>query len=150
MPTKPEIKLQFLRKCASMGLTSGQILQAATALKNAIEKQAAEDAGWASYLNPLSYVKSIADTGKSVVDFSGSAAKNVGTWGIAAPMGLAAGVGIGTGHLLAKATSPQQTAEEVKAQEVADTYRQYADHLRQQAQLAKDQQSKRVRPPSFR
>ena len=57
---------------------------------------------------------------------------------------------MGAGHVAAQATAPQETPEEFKKQEMADTYRQYADYIRQQALAAKADGATHLRSPSFR
>ena len=151
MVDKQEIKLLFLEKCASEGLSADEIEAAALALINLLEKQAGDDSisGVAS-LNPLNWPKMLLDTGGKAIDVASKGINSGLTYGVALPAAGAVSGGMLIGHTLGKATAPQQEPEEIKDQELADTYRQYAAHLRQQAARYKEQQAMKVRAPSFR
>ena len=124
--TKDAFKLGFLSRCAEEGLV-GEQLQAR--LKAASEKQAwaipallgaGALAGGAGLLG-----QGIQSTTQGVPGFLG---------GLGA-LGLAGGAGVGYG--LAKATAPDVSDDDIRAQEIAQTYRIYADRARRKKKVKK-------------
>lgn len=114
---KEAFRLGFLTRCAEEGLT-GDALQ--TRIKAAAEKKA-DLAAFLSLLGGAARTgwegaKGLAATGGQLAI------------GVPAAVGLAGG-GLG-GYALAKFNEPNITDDDVKAQELADTYRRYAQRLK--------------------
>ena len=120
--SKEAFRLGFLSRCAEEGLTG-------PALQERI-KQAGFPIGWA--------VPAVAGLGGLAL-LTG----NPGTAG--AMVGLPAAVGLGTGAALgygaAKVTEPDISSDDIKAQELADTYRVYANKARAARRAAKYRRS---------
>lgn len=108
---KEAFRLGFLTRCAEEGLTGA-------ALDTRIKKASV----------PLGYaIPTLATLGGLAVATGHGG--SVGTL-----VGLPAAIGLGTGAALgygtAKVTEPDISADDIKAQELADTYRIYADKVR--------------------
>ena len=115
---KEAFRLGFLARCAEEGLT-GERLD--TRIKSAAEKQSL---GW---LLPAAGLAA-AGIGTAAALRGGlhDLASGAGTLaGLIPAGGLIAGAGLGYGA--AKLTEPNITDDDIKAQELADTYRIYAD-----------------------
>ena len=116
--TKEAFRLGFLARCAEEGLT-GEHLNAR--IKSAAEKQSI---GW---LIPAAGLAA-AGAGGLAIARGGvrDLASGAGTLaGLIPAGGLLAGAGLGYGA--AKMTEPNITDDDIKAQELADTYRIYAE-----------------------
>ena len=126
---KDAFKLGFLSRCAEEGLTGSMLQQR---LKMAQEKSALWPALLgigAAGLGAAALGNSLTDGGKSLL---GGTAQTLGSLGA---LGLAGGAGVGYG--LAKATSPDITDDDIRAQEIAQTYRVYADRARRKKRVKK-------------
>lgn len=128
LTSKEAFRLGFLTRCAEEGLT-GTALQARikSAAEGATEKRANPGLTIPSWLLALPLVGGAArSAGNALYDI----AQTGGALAVGAPAaaGLAAG-GLG-GYALAKFNEPNITDDDVKAQEVADTYRRYAQRLK--------------------
>jgi hypothetical protein len=114
---KEAFRLGFLARCAEEGLTGDRL---ETRIKSAAEKQSW---GW---LIPAAIAG--AGAGGLAIARGGlhDLASGAGTLaGLIPAGGLLAGAGLGYGA--AKMTEPNITDDDIKAQELADTYRIYAD-----------------------
>lgn len=114
-------RLGFLTRCAEERLT-GPALQ--TRIKSA---------GWPLALAALSTIGGMglasANRSGSALGFAPGAVKGYGTLlGLAGAAGGLGGAGLGYG--LAKATDPEISDEEIRNQELAETYRVYAQRAR--------------------
>lgn len=119
---KDAFKIGFLTRCAEEQLTGA-------ALDDRI-KSAAEKRSWLWPLLALGTAGAAgAGLGRGVLGGAGDLLSGYGTLlGTAGAAGLAGGAGIGYG--LAHATTPNITDDEIRAQELAQTYRIYADRAR--------------------
>lgn len=129
---KDAFKLGFLARCAEERLI-GEALE--TRIKKAAEKR--------SYLPVLAALAGAGalgyGAGSGVLNGMGNLLSGYGTLlGTAGAAGLAGGAGVGYG--LAHATTPRISDDEIRAQELAQTYRIYADRAR-----AKNKQKKTYR-----
>lgn len=122
LTTKEAFRLGFLARCAEEGLT-GDALQ--TRINAAGEKQAAVDPA-----TLLIGLQGLGSLGRGAWEGAKSLALNGGKlmFGVPAAAGLAAG-GLG-GYALAKFNEPNITDDDIKAQEIADAYRTYAQRLK--------------------
>jgi hypothetical protein len=115
---KEAFRLGFLTRCAEEGLT-GSNLQ--SRIKSAGEKQAL-----------VGYILPALALGGGLAALRGGAGElgsSLGTLaGLPIAGGLAAGSALGWGA--AKATEPDISEEDIKAQELADTYRIYANRAK--------------------
>lgn len=120
---KDAFKLGFLARCAEEQLV-GPALE--TRIKKAAEKQSW---GWAIPAALAGAGALGVGAGTGVTGGIGSLLSGYGTMlGAAGAAGLAGGAGLGYG--LAHATTPRVTDDEIRAQELAQTYRVYADRAR--------------------
>lgn len=116
MSEKEAFRLGFLTRCAEEGLT-GSALQARI-------KKAADKRAYTQYILPgLMGVGGLVMASRLFgPNLTGAAI------GLPAAAGLAGGAALGYGA--AKVTEPDISAEDIKAQELADTYRVYAAKAR--------------------
>ena len=134
---KQEIKTAFLTACAHAGLRGDEIADAADAARAALEKRAIfGEALGGAVSGVMKGVPSIADAALR--------------YGFTYPMLAAAGGGLALGHIAANASAPQTTIEEAQKQEVVNTYKQYADYIKQRAAISAMSEKKAPRSPSFR
>lgn len=119
---KDAFKLGFLARCAEEQLVGAEL---ETRIKRAGEKQS-----WAWPLLALAGAGAAgAGLGSGAVSGAGNLLSGYGALlGTAGAAGLAGGAGLGYG--LAHATTPRITDDEIRAQELAQTYRIYADRAR--------------------
>lgn len=132
---KDAFRLGFLTRCAEEGLT-GEALQQRIANAANTEKTA----GFWSYALPASALaaisaavgyggKATADAARTAATIPGIAGRAVAGLGTgAAAAGLLGGGALGYGA--AKMTEPEISDEDIKQQELAETYRIYADRAR--------------------
>ena len=114
-------KLGFLARCVEEGLSPEQTCALA---KQAEWPEWATPAGF--FKQVFSPVKTIADTGKSVVDLAKSSVLPLATLGVGLPMGA----GALAAYLQNKATDVSANdVEDVKRQELLQTYQRMTDQL---------------------
>ena len=118
LTSKEAFRLGFLARCAEEGLT-GPELQ--SRIKLAAEKQA---------LGYLEGTLLAGQLGRGAANSLYDIARSGATLLLGAPLagGLAAG-GLG-GYALAKFNEPNVSDDDVKAQEISDTYRRYAQRMK--------------------
>ncbi len=113
MTEKEAFRLGFVTRCAEEGLTGEQL---AARIKSAAEKKALIE-----YALPAAAVLG----GAALMGPSTSAGVALGL-----PAAVGLGLGSGLGYGAAKVTEPPISDEDIKAQELADTYRLYAAKAR--------------------
>jgi hypothetical protein len=75
----------------------------------------------------------LAAGGTALYNLASGAAKNapeIGWTSIGIPAAAGMALGGGLGHLAAKSEEPDVTTDDIKAQELQDTYKRYADRLK--------------------
>jgi len=119
---KDAFKLGFLTRCAEEQLTGDRL--------TARIKCAAEKRSWFWPLMALGGMGAVgAGLGSGVLGGARNLLSGYGSaLGAAGAAGLAGGAGLGYG--LARVTAPDITDDEIRAQELAQTYRIYADRAR--------------------
>jgi hypothetical protein len=122
LSAKEAFRLGFLTRCAEERLIGEKLT---TRIKRAAEKK--------SWIWPVLALGSAAAAGaglgRGATKGTGDLLRGYGTMlGTAGAAGLAGGAGIGYG--LAHATQPNITDDEIRAQELAQTYRIYAERAR--------------------
>jgi hypothetical protein len=118
---KEAFRLGFLTRCAEEGLTGSE-------LQGRIKQASAAD-----WLLPIG-------TGAVGLYLANRVPGAGPLVGLIPAAGLAAGAGLGYGA--AKLTEPNISAEDIKAQELADTYRIYAQRARANRQAKKYRQAR--------
>lgn len=133
MRPQEAFKLGFLARCVEEGFSSDQTHALAKRAADCFTKQAA-------WYNPFTWAKSVADTGKSTVDLLKS---------LTGPAMMLAAVPPAVGgvaaYLTNKSTDVDDAAavEDVKNQELIDTYRRMTDQLDRQKKLREYKQSRK-------
>jgi hypothetical protein len=139
---KDAFRLGFLTRCAEEGLT-GEALQARIHATTHPEKTAGWGAalgipaGAAALYGLLSWGgKNTADAARTAVSTTGMLARGAAGLGTAAAgAGLLGGGALGYGA--AKMTEPEISDDDIKQQELAETYRIYAERARAKRQARK-------------
>lgn len=139
---KDLFKLGFLTRCAEEGLTPQDV---AARIQTAAEKTASTSMFWRAAL-PIASVlglshmlrsganaSNVVNTAATGFDLAGRGALALGT--AAAGAGLLGGGALGYGA--AKLTEPTITDEDIKKQELAETYRIYAERARAKRKVRK-------------
>jgi len=113
---------------------------------DSIDEKQAFKLGFAAYcadrgLNPKDAIALVKQAGAL-----GDAFKNVGllTVGVPAAAGLALGGGLGYGA--AKIDEPEITPDDIKAQELAETYKRYTDRLKARRAYQQYRASRQMQP----
>lgn len=137
---KDLFKLGFLTRCAEEGLApqdvSARIEKATTKSASLFWRIAAPSAGiglLAHALRSGQNASNVVNTAASGFDLAGRGALALGT--AAAGAGMLGGGALGYGA--AKLTEPTITDEDIKKQELAETYRIYAERARAKRKLRK-------------
>lgn len=143
---KEAFKLGFLTRCAEEGLAPSEVserLTTAAEKKASMFWRAALPAGGILALTHLlrspQNAANVVNTAASGVDLAGRGALALGT--AAAGAGLLGGGALGYGA--AKLTEPSVTDEDIKQQELAETYRIYAERAKAK------RRARRYRPNSL-
>ncbi|NDD52538.1 hypothetical protein EBZ39_01445 [bacterium] len=127
---KEAFRLGFLARCAEEGLHGAQLQER---IKSAAEKQAI----WPVLLG----LGGLTLAGQAI---TGGLSKAIDSTALLAGTVPAAGLALGSGlgYGVARATEPNITDDDIKSQELADTYRIYADRARAKSKARKYRQAK--------
>lgn len=134
---KTAFQLGFAARCREEGLN---------------EKAAAERAGFVKKANPAAWLTALQGFGSGIgkgYDAAATVLRDIGkplaTLAVGVPIAAGLGAGAAGGYGLAKLNEPDIDEDDIKAQELARTYKVYADRLKARQAYMKYRQAQQGR-----